>query len=79
MVPRGVRPPPGRGHQGPVELLRGRTRLLCHHPQAPTRPHVSSSSLWLSLMEEVKLHLRFKLLLTIFFLRGKYSSSNKLS
>lgn len=43
LVPRRVRPLPGRGHQGPVELFQGRTGLLCHHPQAPTRPHVSSS------------------------------------
>lgn len=44
MVPRRVRPLPGRGHQGPVALLQGRTRILRHHPQAPTRPHVSKTA-----------------------------------
>lgn len=41
VVPRYVRPLPGRGNQGPVQLIQGRTGLLCHHPQAPTWPDVS--------------------------------------
>lgn len=41
VVPRYVRPLPGCGNQGPVQLIQGRTGLLCYYPQAPTWPDVS--------------------------------------